>query len=413
MSALRLYAHVWRLPGAPMLLVAGILGRLPIGMTPLALVLLVRGATGSYAAAGATAAVYGLAQALAGPVLGRVADRVGPSRVLLATGFAAPVAVAGVLASVWTHRPIAVVAASAAVLGASFPPLTAAVRSVWTHLTEASGEHGRLRGPALALETTAFEVVFVVGPLLVGGVVAIGSAGAALAVTGLLTLAGTTCVALGRATRAWRPHPERPHVRGLGPAVAPGMPLALSVVFALTFSFGAVGVTVPAFTAVRSGADGETVAGVLLGLWGAGSVIGGVWFGSRHFRAALPTQWGVTMGAVAGSTAFFVFAPTVEVLAVTMLIGGLTLAPALIVENSLVARIAPLGMVNEAYTWVATIASGGSAAGAAIAGVLLDSGGGTTAAFLMGAVVVGAGAVAASLPRSSLRRHHAVGVPQR
>jgi MFS family permease len=170
--ALRRYAAVWRLPGAPTLVVAGVLGRLPIGMTPLALVLLVRDATGSYAAAGAVSALYGIATALAGPLLGRLSDRVGPARVLLVTASAYPVAVAGVLAAVWGHRPAWVIAVAAALLGAVLPPLTAAVRSVWTDLTDPAGAHLALRGPALALETTVFEVVFVVGPMLVGGLVA-------------------------------------------------------------------------------------------------------------------------------------------------------------------------------------------------------------------------------------------------
>jgi hypothetical protein len=324
------------------------------------------------------------------------------------TGFAYPAAVAGVLAAVWAGLATVVVAATAAALGALVPPLTAAMRSVWTDLTDPAGEHMALRGAALALETTVFEIVFVLGPLLVGGVVALASPAAALAVTAVLTVVGTAFVALGEATRAWRPHPERPHVRGLGPAVAPGMPLLLAVVFGMTFSFGAIGVTVPGFAVARSGAAGETVAGVLLGLWGAGSVVGGIWFGSRSFGAPLPTQWAWTMGAVAVSTVTFVFAPTVAVLGAMMLVGGLTLAPALIVENTIVARIAPVGMVNEAYTWVATLAAGGSAAGAAAAGLVLDTRGGTTAGFLLAAAATGLGAVAAAIPRSALRRHDAV-----
>lgn len=405
MTALRRYAAVWRLPGAPTLLVAGVLGRLPIGMVPLALVLLVRDATGSYAVAGAASAMYGVAAALAGPLLGRFSDRVGPSRVLIVTAIAYPVAVCGVLGAVWRDLPGWGVALAAGLLGAVMPPLTAALRSVWADLTDPAGANLALRAPALALETTVFEVVFVVGPLLVGGLVAVASPSAALAATGVVTLAGTLCVALGRATRAWRPHPDRPHVRGLGPAVAPGMPRLLSVVAGLSFSFGVVGVTIPAFALARSGAGGETVAGVLLGLWAVGSIVGGVWFGTRHFTASLPTQWAWTMGAVAVNMAALVLAPTIPVMAVTLLVGGLTLAPALTVENALVARVAPPGTVNEAYTWVATISSAGAAAGAAAAGVVLDGRGGTTAAFLLSAAATALAAGVAARPGSSLRRH--------
>lgn len=48
MAGLRQYLGVWRIPGAPMLLVLGVIGRLGIGMTPLALLLVVEQVTGRY-----------------------------------------------------------------------------------------------------------------------------------------------------------------------------------------------------------------------------------------------------------------------------------------------------------------------------------------------------------------------------
>jgi len=48
----RAYLAVWRLPSAPVLLLAGFAGRLPSAMVPLALLLMVQQRTGSYAVAG-------------------------------------------------------------------------------------------------------------------------------------------------------------------------------------------------------------------------------------------------------------------------------------------------------------------------------------------------------------------------
>ena len=45
----RSYLSVWRLPSAPVLLVAGFAGRLPAAMVPLALLLMVQQQTGAYA----------------------------------------------------------------------------------------------------------------------------------------------------------------------------------------------------------------------------------------------------------------------------------------------------------------------------------------------------------------------------
>ena len=68
MTALRQYLGVWQMPGGRVLLVVGVLARLGIGMTPLALLLLVEQATGRYAAAGLAGGVYALAGAALSPV---------------------------------------------------------------------------------------------------------------------------------------------------------------------------------------------------------------------------------------------------------------------------------------------------------------------------------------------------------
>jgi MFS family permease len=84
-AALRQYLDIWRVPGGPTLLLVGVLARLGIGMTPLALLLLVQQATGRYAAAGLAGGIYALSGAALSPVAGRVADRIGPAPVLLVT----------------------------------------------------------------------------------------------------------------------------------------------------------------------------------------------------------------------------------------------------------------------------------------------------------------------------------------
>lgn len=402
-AGLSRYAEVWRLPGARMLLVGSILGRLPVGMAPLLLVLLVQRSTGSYAAAGIASAAYAVANAVVGPVLGRLADRFRPAPVLVGTALAWPVAAVAVLAAAAAGAAAPVFWAVSALLGACLPPLTATVRSVWAELTS-EPETVRLRESALALETTAFELVFVLGPMVVGALAVVTEPAVSLVVAAVLAFGGTLAVASGRATRAWRPEPGRAPARGLGPAVALGMPLLLAVSSGLAFAFGVVGVAIPAFAATTAGADADGLAGLLLGLWGVGSVTGGLWYGTRQFRQSLPTQWALALGAVAAGLATLALAPSAGFMAVALLVGGLCLAPALTVENALVSRIAPAGMVNEAYTWVATVVFAASAAGAAVAGVLVERESGVAIAFTLAALTTAAGAVAAAVPRNALRR---------
>src|ERR671929_647598 len=89
-TTVRTYLSVWRLPSAPVLLLAGFAGRMPSAMVPLALLLMVQQQTGSYAVAGLASATLGIAMAVMAPMLGRLADRRSPRVVLLAEAVAYP-----------------------------------------------------------------------------------------------------------------------------------------------------------------------------------------------------------------------------------------------------------------------------------------------------------------------------------
>lgn len=83
---------------------ASVLARLPLGMSSLALLLLVQARTGSFGQAGAAVGCFALASAVASPARGRLADRFGPSWILLITGIAQPVALVGVVVTATTAR---------------------------------------------------------------------------------------------------------------------------------------------------------------------------------------------------------------------------------------------------------------------------------------------------------------------
>jgi len=68
-----------------LLLVTSAVARLPVAMTGLAIVLRVTRQMGSYSDAGAITAVYVMSGAVLGPRLGRLADRLGRSVVLVTT----------------------------------------------------------------------------------------------------------------------------------------------------------------------------------------------------------------------------------------------------------------------------------------------------------------------------------------
>ncbi|HET6482408.1 MAG TPA: MFS transporter [Actinoplanes sp.] len=400
MTALRQYLSVWHLPGGRVLLSVGILARLGIGMTPLALLLLVQRETGSYAAAGLAGGVYALAGAALSPVAGRLADRIGPSRILVATAVLHPLALlALVLISRGGADALPGIFAVAAVAGATYPPLSAAIRRAWNDMTEiGSGQH-HLRGHAMAAETSLFELVFVLGPILVAVLVVITSNPAtALLGAAAATLIGTLWIA--RLPIMRRHHRHAREARGLGPLKVSGFPALLVCVIALGIAFGAAGVIVPAYASQHGGGDG--LGGVLLGIWGVGSAIGGIWFGTRRPAMELPQQFAWLLGAVSLSFLVLAFMPSPVWLGAALMLGGASIAPALTVETNLVGRLAPPAMLNEAYTWVVTVSVAGSAAGGAVAGAIVDQPGGLGWAFAFAAAVLMVAALVAAVPHGSI-----------
>ncbi|MEH0843244.1 MFS transporter [Micromonospora sp. CPCC 205711] len=411
MAALRQYLGVWRIPGAPLLLVLGIVGRLGIGMTPLALLLVVEQVTGRYSLAAVAGGIYALSGAALSPVAGRIADRVGPTPVLLVTAVAHPLALFGLLgASRAEAGSLGLIYLAAGVAGATYPPLTAAIRGAWNDLTAPASGRQRLRNTALAAETSLFEIVFVLGPLLVAGFVLVADAAAALVGAAVVTLVGTVGVALGRVMRGWRPHPREHHARGLGPLRVGGFPALLVCVASLGIAFGAAGVIVPAFAGDQPTADPESMAGVLLAVWGIGSAAGGFWFGVRRPSPNMTRQFAWLLAGVAGSFAVFAVMPGPLALGAALVVGGAAIAPALTLENTLVGRIAPAGMLNEAYTWVVTMSVAASAAGGSVAGLIVDHAGGVPWAFLFAGAAVAVGAGVAALPAGPIARAEAAAV---
>jgi MFS family permease len=399
-TALRQYLGVWQMPGGRVLLVVGVLARLGIGMTPLALLLLVQSTTGRYASAGLAGGIYALAGAAVSPIVGRLADRIGPTPILLVTAVLHPLALGGLLLS-GDRLPLIFV--TSALAGATYPPLTAAIRRAWTDATEVGAGRHHLRGAAMAAETSLFELVFVLGPMLVAAFIVItGRPAAALIFAAVATLFGTAVIARLPIMRHWVRRTSDDAARGLGPLKAGGFPALLVCVAALGTAFGAAGVIVPAYANQHGG--GDSLGGVLLGVWGIGSAVGGIWFGTRRPAMALPRQFAWLLSAVAASFLVLTLMPGPLWLGAALVIGGATIAPALTVESNLVGRIAPASMLNEAYTWIVTVSVAGSAAGGAVAGTIVDQPGGLPWAFVFAAAVLMVAAAVAAVPAGPITR---------
>ena len=405
---MRQYAAVWRIPGAPLLLVAGVFARLGMGMTPLALLLVVHQDTGRYALAGVTSGAYALSAAVVSPVIGRLVDRLGPIVVLSGTAVGNPVALTGLLLAAHAGA-LGLIPVAAACAGAAYPPLTATIRSAWIGLTE--GERSGLRQAALAVETSLFELVFVTGPLLVAVFVLAASPVAAIAASAFVTLTGTLVLTRSPILRSGGARRLTGRTRGLGPLLVPGFVPVLACVASLGVAFGAVSVTVPAFASQHAGTGGQSLAGVLLAVWGLGSGMGGFGYGALRIAAPLSRQFGWLLAAVAVSTAVLAVMPGALALGVALAIGGVTIAPTLTVYTAIVGRIVPAGMRTEANMWLATIPIAANAAGGAVAGLIVDHRGAVPWSFGFAATVIAASVLVAAWPCGPIQRAAAVPAP--
>jgi MFS family permease len=369
-------------PAALRVLVSSIVARLPLPMVGIALLIHSKQVTGSFAAAGLVAAAYAVATGIGGPVLGRLVDRRGQTAVLVVSATAAA-ALLGVFASVPAGASPGLLVVLAAGIGLATPPAGACLRALLPDLW-GDGDATRV---GYAIDATAVELTWVVGPPLAIGSGALWSTGAAIVVVGAIVLLGTLAFALQPASRQWRPALGGGGRRG-GALRSAGMQTLVVALLAVGVLFGAVEVAVTATAEhLHSGAAG----GPLLGLWGLGSLLGGAL--ATRLGGGTRSGAGLTRllaALAAGHLALAVATDSIAALAAILLVAGAAIAPTYAAVYAMVERVAPAGTVTEAFAWLATAAAVGSAGGNALAGALAEHSGATTA-FLLAA---GAGAAA-------------------
>ncbi len=383
-----------RTPGLRAVLLSSIIGRLPMGVAGLAILLYVQNATGSFAAAGVVSALYVLGLAAIAPLVGRMIDRLGPRPLLVLTAVVYPAALVALVVLVEQRAASGWIAVTALVAGSMLPPITICMRTLFPRLLDDAD----LLQTAYSVDSILIETIFVAGPALIALFVAADLRGGAVLFAAACAIAGSVLFMRSPAIRQW----SRPVARARTSLLGPLRNRLLLALYAATMLYSiAFGLLEVAVTALATAQGRPALAGVILALASVGSGLGALVYGSRSWALPLERQYIVAQFAMAAG--LFVLAPVTNLvwLAALSVLACSPMAPVLATQSVLVARLTPHAMLAESFTWVTTALLGGVSAGIAAGGVIVEShaplwamiaaGGSTFAAALVSASVLATG----------------------
>lgn len=359
------YAELFRVPGLRATLAASVIGRLPIGIATLAILLFLQDLTGSFAAAGSVAALYVLGLALVAPFLGRLIDRFGPRPVLSAGAIVYPGMLVALVALALAGGGHGWLAFTALVAGASFPPITVCMRALYPRLLPDIG----LLQTAYSVDAALVEAVFILGPALVALFMAGGYPAAAVLLAAVCSGIGNVIFLRSAAVSGWGPQPAMARRRLLGPLHSPRLLSVFAANFLYAFAFGLYEIAVTAFAAQKGA---PAAAGVILALASVGSAAGVIVYGSRDWKLPVPAQFPAALGLMAAGLLLIAPISNLHAFALANLVACAPMAPVIASQSLLVSRLAAREMLAETFTWSATCLLTGISAGIAAGGLLAE-----------------------------------------
>ncbi len=442
------YRSVLAQPRAKSVLLLGFLARFPFSATGLLLTLhCVLTLKGTFTQAGLLVTAATLGAAISSPWRGRMLDRQGLRRTLIP-----PIIVNAV---VWLSAPFLSFGwlVPLVFLGGLFSiPVFSIVRTSLAVIVPAV-----MRRSAYALDSVFTEFVFMTGPALATiAVYSVGSRPSMMVLAGLIVVAGlglmwvnpplrSDQIVLPTKLPAGLDAAEAAASRSAGQLIerqafedtqTGGIPIihdeqdakaakstAKSSARAHLLTWG--GLSVLAATGVGSmllvatdvgivallrELGHETLVGLVITVWCAGSAVGGLGYGAIK-RDVGPLWVLLLMGLL---TIPLALAHSVPMILVFAFLAGVTVAPILAVTGEAISHLVPEEARGEAMGWHGSAITIGAAAGGPIFGAVIDAAGanwGFGAAGLTGATVAALGLIGTQLRRRRVRRRLAETVP--
>ncbi|WP_157683202.1 MFS transporter [Microlunatus soli] len=421
-SGLRAYGRLLRYRPAASPFLTAVVARLAIAMAPLGLLVLVESERNAYGIAGVVTGAFAIGCAIGTPFWGRMMDRAGQVRILLPTALSSAALLAGDALATVAGAPLAVLIMMAGLAGVAFPPISPAIRTAWRVVFPNPAS----RRVAFALDATAVELLFVLGPLLLSALLALSSPVVPVLVAAGCMAAGGVGYCRTAAARRSRPARNQPQTQSSDTGIpvrhhrsaitVPGVAAVLGVMLAMSIGFGQLDTSLAGTAGELLG--GTDRVGILFTAIAGGSTVGGLIFGARNWR--LPERQAVmittgTFSVLLVGIALMVGSgkPPLWLLLPLLFGTGLTIAPTLIMQQGLLDQLTPSNRLNEAQSMLSSVTQVGAAVGTALAGVLIDSRG-LGWSFSGAAIAVGASClVAIGCQRSWARLTAAGTVPAR
>lgn len=361
------YRSLFEGPGAKVFFFATFLGRVPIAMRGLGVVLLIQLLTGSFSLAGIIGATLTLVAAFASPRLGRFADRYGQRTLLIWSTVVQTIGMTWLITAAYVFPNPVVLMIGAALVGVSSMPFGSISRARWV---ERIGKGRRLE-KAYAMESMADEMGFIIGPTLVVPLSVSVNAAAGLVASLVMTiLASAILVAQNKPETTVRIAPRSvTTMEGTSVIAIPGIQVLIASLLFLGIIFGSVEIVMVAFA---EHLNQPNSASIMAAVFAAGSFIGAAVYGSVTWHSPIDKRYKVAIWWMALGTIPIVLANTVLAMSLAVFITGLAISPGLIAANTAVENLAPPKMLTEAFSWLGSAIATGAAGGSIIAGVVLD-----------------------------------------
>ena len=370
--AVKTYLDLLRVQGVTRIVLSQLTAHFPFGMLSIAFLIHVERVHHSYAAAGAVLAALSGGQAIVGPLTSRWMGNVGMRPILLWTTF---VCTATITAMALLPLSVEALVALGFIAGCSMPPIQPAVRTIYPKMVSAN-----YLTPLFSLDSALQEVIWIVGPVLATfAAAALGSESGILIAAAFFLIGGLWFISSPEVGKVRIP---RSKTRFGGVLKRPTVIISTLVGLLLVSSYAAVEAAIVAIYG-----EGGAEAGIMIAIYAAGSLLGGLAWGHRGIG-----PWSLTIRLVVfnvgillalASTAFWW-------VGIALFISGIGVAPGLTVLFAIVSARVKFSQTAEAFAWIGSGELIGAGLGSALAGVCIDAWAGPAAMWLAAGLAIAA-----------------------